>query len=64
MTARCGDQLLFQIFASPVACGLREGGGFSSQVVSSNHRGLDNSNKLDELLDILFCFFYLYSNIS
>jgi len=35
VTARCGDQLLFQIFASPVACGLRGGGGFSSQVVSS-----------------------------
>ena len=60
MTARCGDQLSFQIFASPVACGVREGGGLDTRPPDN----LDNSNKLDELLDISFCFFYLYSNIS
>ena len=36
VTARFGDQLLFQVVASLVAYGLREGGGFSSQVVSSS----------------------------
>ena len=38
VTARFGDQLFFQIFASlvVVAYGLREGGGFSIQVVSSS----------------------------